>query len=71
LRTQIEKEESEFEKENLQERLAKLVGGVAVIKVGAATEVEQKAKSIRQKTLWLLQERRLKKEWCQGVEWLF
>ncbi len=44
LRTQIEKEESEFEKENLQERLAKLVGGVAVIKVGAATEVEQKAK---------------------------
>jgi len=44
LRIQIEKEESEFDKENLQERLAKLVGGVAVIKVGAATEVEQKAK---------------------------
>ncbi|OHA63681.1 MAG: hypothetical protein A2842_01265 [Candidatus Wildermuthbacteria bacterium RIFCSPHIGHO2_01_FULL_48_25] len=35
---------SEFDKEKLQERLAKLVGGVAVIKVGATTEVEQKAK---------------------------
>lgn len=45
---QIKKElkisESEFDKEKLQERLAKLAGGVAVIKVGAATEVEQKAK---------------------------
>ena len=45
---QIKKElkvaDSEFDKEKLQERLAKLVGGVAVIKVGAATEVEQKAK---------------------------
>ncbi|MDD5696893.1 MAG: chaperonin GroEL, partial [Candidatus Pacebacteria bacterium] len=44
LRTQINKEESEFDKEKLQERLAKLAGGVAVIKVGAATEIEQKAK---------------------------
>jgi len=45
---QIKKElkvsESEFDKEKLQERLAKLVGGVAVLKVGAATEVEQKSK---------------------------
>ena len=45
---QIKKElktiESDFDKEKLQERLAKLAGGVAVIKVGAATEVEQKAK---------------------------
>ncbi len=45
---QIKKEmaesESEFDKEKLQERLAKLAGGVAVIKVGAATEVEQKAR---------------------------
>ena len=45
---QIKKElkitESEFDKEKLQERLAKLAGGVAVIKVGAATEVEQRAK---------------------------
>jgi chaperonin GroEL len=44
LRAQINKEESEFDKEKLQERLAKLAGGVAVIKVGAATEIEQKAK---------------------------
>ncbi|MFA5714616.1 MAG: chaperonin GroEL [Candidatus Paceibacterota bacterium] len=44
LRTQIEKEESSYEKDKLQERLAKLAGGVAVIKVGAATEIEQKAK---------------------------
>jgi len=46
--SQIKKElqttESDFDKEKLQERLAKLTGGIAVIKVGAATEVEQKAK---------------------------
>jgi len=40
----LEKAESDFDKEKVQERLAKLVGGVAVIKVGAATEVEQKGK---------------------------
>jgi len=44
LRTQIEENTSEFDKEKLQERLAKLSGGVAVLKVGAATEVEQKAR---------------------------
>jgi len=44
IREEIEKTESDFDKEKLQERLAKLAGGVAVIKVGAATEVEQKAK---------------------------
>jgi len=44
IRKEIETTTSEFDKEKLQERLAKLVGGVAVIKVGAATEVEQKAK---------------------------
>ena len=38
---------SEYEKENLEERLAKLVGGVAVIQVGAATEVEMKEKKLR------------------------
>jgi len=43
----LEKAESEFDKEKLQERLAKLSGGVAVIKVGAATEVEQKEKQHR------------------------
>lgn len=44
IRKELEKIESDFDKEKLQERLAKLSGGVAVIKVGAATEVEQKAK---------------------------
>ncbi|TET84168.1 MAG: chaperonin GroEL [Candidatus Nealsonbacteria bacterium] len=44
IKKELEVTESEFDKEKLQERLAKLVGGVAVIKVGAATEVEQKAK---------------------------
>ena len=44
IRGQIEKSDSKFDKEKFQERLAKLSGGVAVIKVGAATEVEQKAR---------------------------
>ncbi len=44
IRSEITHTESDFDKEKLQERLAKLAGGVAVIKVGAATEVEQKAK---------------------------
>jgi chaperonin GroEL len=44
IKKQIELTDSDFDKEKLQERLAKLTGGVAVIKVGAATEVEQKAK---------------------------
>jgi chaperonin GroEL len=44
IKKELEASESEFDKEKLQERLAKLAGGVAVIKVGAATEVEQKAK---------------------------
>jgi chaperonin GroEL len=44
VKKQIEQSDSEFDKEKLQERLAKLSGGVAVIKVGAATEVEMKAK---------------------------
>ncbi len=47
IRTQIEQTTSDFDKEKLQERLAKLAGGVAVIKVGAATEVEMKEKKLR------------------------
>jgi chaperonin GroEL len=47
IRTQIEDTQSEFDKEKLQERLAKLSGGVAVIKVGAATETELKEKKYR------------------------
>lgn len=47
LRKQIELETSEYEQEKLSERLAKLSGGVAVIKVGAATEIEMKEKKLR------------------------
>lgn len=47
LKRQIEEIESEFDKEKLQERLAKLAGGVAVVKVGAATETELKEKELR------------------------
>lgn len=47
IRAQIENTTSDFDKEKLQERLAKLAGGVAVIKVGAATEVEMKEKKLR------------------------
>jgi chaperonin GroEL len=47
IKAQVEDTTSDFDKEKLQERLAKLAGGVAVIKVGAATEVEQKEKKHR------------------------
>src|SRR5437667_1179963 len=47
LRAQIEDTTSEYDREKLQERLAKLVGGVAIIKVGAATETEMKEKKAR------------------------
>ncbi len=47
IRAQVEKSTSDYDKEKLQERLAKLVGGVAVIKVGAATETEMKEKKAR------------------------
>lgn len=47
LKVQIEETTSEFDKEKLMERLAKLAGGVAVIKVGAATEVEMKERKLR------------------------
>src|SRR5207342_3538624 len=47
IRAQIEETSSDYDKEKLQERVAKLAGGVAVIKVGAATEVEMKEKKAR------------------------
>jgi chaperonin GroEL len=47
LRTQIEETTSDYDREKLQERLAKLAGGVAIIKVGAATEVEMKERKAR------------------------
>ena len=47
LKAQISEEKSEFDREKLQERLAKIAGGVAVIEVGAATEIEMKDKKLR------------------------
>ena len=47
IRTQIEDTTSDYDREKLQERLAKLIGGVAVINVGAATEIEMKEKKAR------------------------
>src|SRR5512134_1403308 len=47
LRTQVDETTSDYDREKLQERLAKLVGGVAIIKVGAATETEMKEKKAR------------------------
>ena len=47
IRVQVEETTSDYDREKLQERLAKLVGGVAVIKVGAATETEMKEKKAR------------------------
>jgi chaperonin GroEL len=47
LRTQIEETTSDYDREKLQERLAKLVGGVAIIRIGAATETEMKEKKAR------------------------
>ena len=47
IRTEIENSDSDYDREKLQERLAKLAGGVAVIKVGAATEVELKERKHR------------------------
>ena len=47
IRVQVEETTSDYDREKLQERLAKLVGGVAVIRVGAATEVEMKESSSR------------------------
>ena len=47
IRAQIESTSSDYDREKLQERVAKLAGGVAVIKVGAATEIEMKEKKAR------------------------
>ena len=48
IRTQIEETSSDYDREKLQERVAKLAGGVAVIKVGAGSEVEMKEKKARE-----------------------
>ncbi len=61
IKTQIEETTSDYDREKLQERVAKLAGGVAVIKVGAATEVEMKEKTVLM-MLYLQRVQPLKKE---------
>ncbi len=56
IKKQIEETTSDFDREKLQERLAKLSGGVAVIRVGAATETEMKEAKLRWKMRWQLPE---------------
>ena len=68
IKNEIEQSDSDFDKEKLQERLAKLAGGVAVIKVGAATEVELREKKHRIEDAYLLQKLQLKKELFPEVE---
>lgn len=70
IKKQIEDSTSEYDKEKLQERLAKLVGGVAVINVGAVTEVELKEKNIELKMLFLQLVLLLKRVLCLVAEQL-
>ncbi|EET45633.1 chaperonin GroL [Neisseria sicca ATCC 29256] len=67
IRQQIETATSDYDKEKLQERVAKLAGGVAVIKVGAATEVEMKEKKTAWKTRCTLPAQPLKKAWLPAA----
>jgi len=70
IRSQIEKTTSDYDKEKLQERLAKLVGGVAIIKVGAATETELKEKKARVRMLCTRLVRLSKKASSPEAAWL-
>jgi predicted DNA-binding helix-hairpin-helix protein len=70
IRRQIEETTSDYDKEKLQERLAKLAGGVAVIHVGAATETELKERKIVWMTPYMQPVRRLKKVLFLVVAWL-
>ena len=69
IRAQVEDTTSDYDREKLQERLAKLVGGVAVIKVGAATETEMKEKKARVETRCMRRRRRSKKASCRAAAW--
>jgi chaperonin GroEL len=71
IRAQIEETSSDYDREKLQERLAKLVGGVAVINVGAATEVEMKEKKARVDDALMQLALRLKKVSSLAAELLF
>lgn len=61
IRSQIEETSSDYDKEKLQERVAKLAGGVAVIKVGAGSEVEMKEKKLELRMHCIQQELQLKR----------
>ena len=65
---QIEETTSNYDQEKLQERLAKLAGGVAVIRVGGATEVEVKERKDRVDDAMLQLAQRSRKEFCRAVE---
>jgi chaperonin GroEL len=69
IRTQIEETTSDYDREKLQERLAKLVGGVAVIKVGAATETEMKEKKARVEDAMHAPRQPSKKASCPAAAW--
>ena len=69
IRQQIEEATSDYDKEKLQERVAKLAGGVAVLKVGAATEVEMKEKKRALKTPCTQPVLRWKKAWLPAAAW--
>ena len=68
IKKQIEETTSDFDREKLQESLAKLSGGVAVIRVGAATETEMKEAKLRMKTPWQLQRQPLKRASSQAAD---
>jgi len=67
IRVQIEDATSDYDKEKLQERVAKLAGGVAVIKVGAGSEVEMKEKKTALMTLCMQHVQQLKRVWLLAV----
>jgi len=69
IRAQIEEATSDYDKEKMQERVAKLAGGVALIKVGAATEVEMKEKKARVEDALHATAPRSRKAWSRAAEW--
>ena len=69
IRSQVEVTTSDYDREKLQERLAKLVGGVAVVKVGAATETEMKEKKARVEDALHATRRPSKRASCPAAAW--
>ena len=68
IKAEIENTDSDYDREKLQERLAKLSGGVAILKVGAATEVELKEKNIELRTQYPQQRQQSKRALLQVEE---